>query len=62
VKKGSRVAGQSALLAAAISDDGRFLAVGGGDRRVHVWDVRAHEYIQVCAAHHCVNCVVSQFR
>lgn len=47
VKKGPRKAGRNSLLAAAVSDDGRYLAVGGGDKRVHVWDIRSHEYIQV---------------
>lgn len=47
VKKGPRKAGQNSLLAAAVSDDGHYLAVGGGDKRVHVWDIRSHEYIQV---------------
>jgi len=31
----------------AVSDDARLLAVGGGDRVVHVWDARSREYIQV---------------
>lgn len=47
VKKGPRQAGHQALLAAAVSDDGRYLAVGGGDWRVHIWDARSNEYIQV---------------
>ena len=47
VKRGPRQAGHRALLAAAVSDDGHYLAVGGGDWRVHVWDIRSNEYIQV---------------
>lgn len=47
VKRAPRQAGHRALLAAAVSDDGRYLAVGGGDWRVHVWDARSNEYIQV---------------
>ena len=47
VKKGPRKASRNSLLAAAVSEDGRYLAVGGGDKRVHVWDIRSHEYIQV---------------
>ena len=47
VKRGPRQAGHRALLAAAVSDDGRYLAVGGGDWHVHVWDARSNEYIQV---------------
>ncbi len=37
------------LLAAAVSDDGRYLAVGGGDKAVHIFDARSAEYIKVCA-------------
>ncbi|BDA48673.1 U3 small nucleolar RNA-interacting protein 2 [Coccomyxa sp. Obi] len=51
VKKGPRKAGRNSLLAAAVSDDGRYLAVGGGDKRVHVWDIRSHEYIQGFPGH-----------
>ena len=47
VKKGPRQAAGRALLAAAVSDDGHYLAVGGGDWQVHVWDARSNEYIQV---------------
>ena len=39
--------GKGSLLAVAVSDDGRMLAVGGGDRVVHVWDARSRQYIQV---------------
>lgn len=41
------VQGSGSLLAVAVSDDGRMLAVGGGDRIVHVWDARSRQYIQV---------------
>ncbi len=47
VKRGPRQAGARALLAAAVSDDGVYLAAGGGDARVHVWDLRAGQYLQV---------------
>lgn len=51
VKKSALSAGlcmyEGALLAAAVSSDGRYLAVGGGDRKVHVWDARSRQYIQV---------------
>ena len=43
----SPVQGSGSLLAVAVSDDGRMLAVGGGDRIVHVWDARSRQYIQV---------------
>ena len=47
MKRGPRQAGARALLAAAVSDDGRYLAAGGGDARVHVWDLRSSQYVQV---------------
>ena len=31
----------------AVSSDSRYLAVGGGDNRIHVWDLQAGKYIQV---------------
>lgn len=47
MKKGPAGTGKGALVAAAVSSDGQFLAVGGGDRKVHVFDARSREYIQV---------------
>jgi WD40 repeat protein len=47
VRRGPRTSGSAALLAAAVSSDGRYLAVGGGDRKVHVWDARGRQYIKV---------------
>ncbi|GAB2275246.1 hypothetical protein Dimus_010006 [Dionaea muscipula] len=35
------------VLALAVTTDGRYLATGGLDRHVHLWDVRTHEHIQV---------------
>lgn len=46
-KQAARGGGAAALLAAAVSSDGRYLAVGGGDRKVHIWDARSRQYIQV---------------
>jgi WD40 repeat protein len=39
--------GTRGLYAVAVSSDGRYLAAGGGDKQVHVWDVRTQKYIQV---------------
>ena len=47
VKKGPRQSGRGALLAAAVSSDGRYLAVGGGDKKVHIWDARSRQYVRV---------------
>ena len=50
VKRGARASGKEALLAVAISDDGHFLAAGGGDRCVHVFDARSHQLVQARSA------------
>ena len=35
------------ILALSVSSDGRYLATGGMDRHVHLWDTRSREHIQV---------------
>ncbi|KAL5577372.1 hypothetical protein UlMin_019071 [Ulmus minor] len=39
------------VLALAVSSDGRYLASGGSDRHVHVWDTRTREHIQAFTGH-----------
>ncbi|CAH2071733.1 unnamed protein product [Thlaspi arvense] len=38
-------------LALAVSSDGRYLATGGVDRHVHIWDVRTREHLQAFTGH-----------
>jgi ribosomal RNA-processing protein 9 len=47
VKRGPRLAGRQSLLAVAVSWDAHYVAAGGGDQRVHVWDLRTRKYLQV---------------
>lgn len=35
------------ILSLAVSSDGRYLASGGLDRHVHIWDTRTREHVQV---------------
>uniref|UniRef100_A0ACD6A1Y7 Uncharacterized protein n=1 Tax=Avena sativa TaxID=4498 RepID=A0ACD6A1Y7_AVESA len=39
------------ILALAVSSDGRYLATGGMDRHIHLWDVRSREHIQAFSGH-----------
>ncbi|KAI3731436.1 hypothetical protein L1987_62624 [Smallanthus sonchifolius] len=39
------------VLALAVSTDGRYLACGGFDRHVHLWDTRTREHIQAFPGH-----------
>lgn len=41
-RKGSRH-----ILSLAVSSDGRYLASGGLDRAVHLWDTRTRQHLQV---------------
>jgi hypothetical protein len=47
VQKGPRMNPTSSLLAAAVSSDGKFLAVGGGDKMVHVFEAGSGTHVQV---------------
>ncbi|XP_027338871.1 U3 snoRNP-associated protein-like EMB2271 isoform X2 [Abrus precatorius] len=39
------------VLALTVSSDGRYLATGGLDRHVHIWDTRTREHIQAFPGH-----------
>lgn len=51
VRPAARQSSRGALLAAAVSHDGRYLAVGGGDKKVHVYDGRTGEAIRSFPGH-----------
>jgi len=46
-RKGSK----AALLAAAVSSDGRYLAVGGGSKMIDIWDARSRTYVRSLPGH-----------
>ncbi|XP_022140121.1 U3 snoRNP-associated protein-like EMB2271 [Momordica charantia] len=39
------------ILSLAVSSDGRYLASGGLDRHVHIWDTRTREHVQAFPGH-----------
>jgi hypothetical protein len=45
VKRGPRQNATGSLLAAALSSDGKYLAVGGGDKAVHVFDAASGAHV-----------------
>lgn len=51
VKPSARATSRSSLLSCAVSSDGALLAVGGGDRKVHVFDARTGGYVQSFPGH-----------
>ncbi|KAF5837154.1 WD40-repeat-containing domain protein [Dunaliella salina] len=51
VRQKARSTSQLALHAVAVSSDGAFLAVGGGDKKVHVFDGRTGDFIQSFPGH-----------
>eukprot|EP00271_Cylindrocystis_brebissonii_P003270 TRINITY_DN14068_c0_g2_i1.p1 TRINITY_DN14068_c0_g2~~TRINITY_DN14068_c0_g2_i1.p1 ORF type:complete len:375 (-),score=68.80 TRINITY_DN14068_c0_g2_i1:378-1502(-) len=55
VEKGGHSAGSGRsggqILSLAVSSDGRYLAGGGTDQRVHVWDARTRQHLQAFKGH-----------
>jgi len=51
VKRKARTTSQLALHAVAVSSDSAFLAVGGGDKKVHIFDGRTGAFIQSFPGH-----------
>ncbi|KAG0565708.1 hypothetical protein KC19_7G009100 [Ceratodon purpureus] len=50
IKKTSRK-GSKHILALAVSSDGRYLASGGLDRAIHLWDTRTRQHLQAFNGH-----------
>jgi ribosomal RNA-processing protein 9 len=47
----ARQGSKTSLLAAAVSSDGMYLAVGGGDKKVHIWDTRSRTLLKSFPGH-----------
>jgi len=45
--QGSATKQSKHVLALSASSDGRYLATGGLDRHIHIWDTRTREHVQV---------------
>lgn len=50
--QGSATKQSRQILTLAASSDGRYLATGGLDRHIHIWDTRTREHLQVLLPFH----------
>jgi ribosomal RNA-processing protein 9 len=51
IRPAARQANRCGLLSAAVSSDGRYFATGGGDKKVHVYDVRSGDHLRAFPGH-----------
>lgn len=51
VKPTARQGSRNSLLSVAVSSDGRYLATGGGDKLVHIWDARNRQRLRTFPGH-----------
>lgn len=47
----ARQGSRTSLLAVSVSSDGMYLAVGGGDKKVHIWDTRSRTLLKSFPGH-----------
>lgn len=46
VKRPARRVPKSAFMSVSVSSDSHFLAIGGGDSQIHVFDLRSEKYLR----------------
>jgi ribosomal RNA-processing protein 9 len=51
IRPAARQANRCGLLSAAVSSDGRYLATGGGDKKVHIYDARSGDHLRAFPGH-----------
>ena len=51
MKRGPRQNATGSLLAAALSTDGKYLVVGGGDKKLHVFDAGTGTHVAAYPGH-----------
>ncbi|GMH38155.1 hypothetical protein BSKO_06039 [Bryopsis sp. KO-2023] len=51
VKAPSAKVPKSSFISVAVSSDGHFLAIGGGDMQIHIFDLRTEQYLDALSGH-----------